>query len=238
MNLAPGDKALFKCGDTWHVETLVITKSGTETNPITYSSYPSGCQDKPVFSGSRAISGWEAHSGNIYVADLTRGSNTGAFPKGINQLFRNGKRLSIGRWPNIDEADNGYSTIDGATDLKTITDNELPVADWTNAVVHIKGMRWYLINREVTGSSGTTLSLAVDTECWYGCKGWGYFINSHMATLDKDGEWFYDSASNKVYIYSAIGKPAEGEIEGSVVVEGDARFMGAIVLGLHLKTHI
>ncbi|MBF0608932.1 MAG: FG-GAP-like repeat-containing protein [Candidatus Magnetobacterium sp. LHC-1] len=238
LNLTAGDQVLFKCGDTWRVETLIVTKSGTETNPITYSSYPQGCEDKPILSGSRPISGWEPYSGNIYVADLTKGNNTGMFTRGINQLFKNGKRLRLGRWPNTGEADNGYSTIDGAPNLKTIVDNELPNADWTNAVVHIKGMRWYIINREVTGSSGTTLSLAVDTECWYGCTGWGYFINNHMATLDQDGEWYYDSASNKVYLYSATGSPADAAMEGSVVVEGDAKFMGAIILGLHLKTHI
>ena len=53
-----------------------------------------------------------------------------------------------------------------------ITDYELPAKDWTGAVAHIKGMRWYILNRHVTGSSGPTLHLGADAGCWGGCGGW------------------------------------------------------------------
>ncbi|MBF0344422.1 MAG: VCBS repeat-containing protein [Nitrospirae bacterium] len=238
LNLRPGDRVLFKCGDTWRVETLIITKSGTEVDPVTFSSYPEGCASKPSISGSRAISGWDEYNGNIFVADLSKGNNSGLFTNGINQLFRNGKRLRLGRWPNLSEGDNGYSTIDSSTDGKTLTDNELPKVDWTGAVVHIKGMRWYILNREVAGSSGNTLTLGVAADCWGGCTGWGYFINNHLATLDQDGEWYYDGTLKKVYMYSNSGRPGDNEIEGSVIVSGDGAYWGGIILGLQLQTHI
>ena len=40
LNLQPGDRVLLKCGDVWHAEQLVLSKSGTELAPIVISSYP------------------------------------------------------------------------------------------------------------------------------------------------------------------------------------------------------
>ena len=93
LALNPGDKVLFKCGDTWQGEMLTIDASGTVTDPIIFGSYPGGCADKPVLSGAEPLSGWTAYSGNIYSADLSAGANAGKFPNGISQLFRNGDRL-------------------------------------------------------------------------------------------------------------------------------------------------
>ena len=54
LNLQPGDRVLFKCGDTWRAEQLILSKSGTSAAPIQFSSYPAGCANKPSLSGSRA----------------------------------------------------------------------------------------------------------------------------------------------------------------------------------------
>lgn len=241
LSLQPGDQVLFKCGDTWRGEMLQITASGTQENPIVFGSYPENCTNQPVLSGAQPIGGWTQHNGSIYVADLSAGANAGLFPSGINQLFRNGTRLTLGRWPNLDANDNGgYSLVESAPDARTLVDSALPAGDWTGAMVHIKSMRWLLLNRVVAGSSGSTLTLAEDTDCWGGCGdpdpadpdtyGWGYFINNHLNTLDQDGEWYYDQATNRVYLFSAGGTPQS--IEGSVILEDDANFAGGIILGV------
>ncbi len=36
LNLQPGDRVLFKCGDVWHAEQLILSKSGTEPAPIVF----------------------------------------------------------------------------------------------------------------------------------------------------------------------------------------------------------
>ncbi len=232
LNLQPGDRVLFKCGDTWHGEMLTITKSGSAGQPITISSYPADCASRPILSGARPISGWSLYSSNIYAADLGAGTNAGKFANGINQLFRGDARLLLGRWPNLDAGDGGYSTIDGQPASSQITDAQLPAVNWTGAVAHIKGMRWYILNRQVTGRSGTTLSLGSNNDCWGGnCTGWGYFLNNHLSTLDRDGEWFYDAATKKVYLYSTSGMPADGQLEGSVILKTDDRSWGGVTLG-------
>ncbi len=132
-HLDPGDRVLFKCGDTWRKETLNITWSGTENNKIFFGSYPCGCGDKPVISGSLPVTGWKLYRDDIYEADLTAGGNAARFGTGasgilgLNQLFRDGRRLLLARWPNLDDPhDNGYSTIDQAVSDTVLVDNELP----------------------------------------------------------------------------------------------------------------
>jgi uncharacterized repeat protein (TIGR01451 family) len=237
LALGAGDKVLFRCGDTWRAEMLRIIRSGTSGSPITYGSYPSEtCSDKPVISGALPLTGWTLYSGNIYRVDLAAGENAGHFPHGINQLFRDGKRLGIGRFPNITAPDGGYSTIDSQPGGNKITDDALPAVDWSGAGVHIKGMRWYILNRTVTGDSGNTLTLNSAASCWGGCAGWGFWLDNHLATLDQDGEWFYDAAAQRVYLYSTHGAPAN--IEASVVFDESSAFLGGIILGEHLKAHV
>ena len=182
-----------------------------------------GCANQPSLSGSQPIVGWSVYSGTIYVANLLSGANAGLFPMGINQLFRNGQRLTLGRWPNLDAGNGGYAFVDVHTAGGTqVTDYQLPAAiNWTGAIVHIKNIRWSMLDRQVTGSSGTTLTLNQGLSClisgWGDCIGWGYFVNNHLGTLDEDGEWYYDAATGNVYLVSTSGAPTN--IEGSVIQE-------------------
>lgn len=234
LALQPGDRVSLRCGDVWRSDPLVITRSGSSGQPITFTSYPAGCANQPVLSGTQPIAGWSAYRANIYQADLSAGSNAGKFGFGVNQLFRNGQRLRLGRWPNLDAGDGGYSTIDAQPSGTQISDNQLPAGDWKGAVAHIRGMRWYILNRQVTGSSGTTFSLGAALDCWDGCSGWGYFLNNHLATLDQEGEWFYDATAKRVYLYTSRGAPADGQVEGSVILQDDDRSWGAVQLGKDL----
>ncbi len=224
LDLQPGDQVRFMCGDVWRAEQLVITKSGTQAASIVFGSYPQGCANKPAFSGSLPITGWILDSGSIYQADLP----VGEFPMGINQLFRDDQRLRLGRWPNLDAGNGGYSFVDSHTPGSDhITDNELPNINWSGATVHIKNIRWSMLDRQVTGSSGHTLILNRGLSClvegWTTCTGWGYFINNALSTLDQDGEWYYDPAARRVYLYSTGGLPTA--IEGSVIQEQDANLV-------------
>ncbi|MCB1052277.1 MAG: right-handed parallel beta-helix repeat-containing protein [Acidobacteria bacterium] len=236
LSLLPGDQVLFKCGDVWRGEVLRITRSGSAAQPIVFGSFPADCGDRPVLSGAFPVSGWSVFSGNVYVADLDLGANSGLFPFGMNQLFRNGTRLAPGRWPNLDEGDQGYSIIESQPANNRIQDNQLPAVNWNGALVHIKGMRWYIVNRVVTTTSGTTLTLNADAGCWNNnCTQWGFFINGHLATLDRDGEWFYEASTNRIFLYSTS---APTNIEASTIIADDDVFRGGIVLGRHLQEHI
>lgn len=239
LALQPGDQVLFKCGDVWRGTPLEITRSGASGSPITFSSYPAGCANQPLLDGTQLIGGWSVYSGSIYAADLNSGGNAGKFPNGINQLFRNGTRLTMGRWPNLNAGDGGYSTVDGQPANHRISDNQLPAVNWTGATIHLKVIRWSMINRNVTGRSGNTLTLNADALCPFttNCTGWGYFINNHLSTLDQDGEWYYDKNAGRVYLY-ASSNPSAHTIEGSVVLRTDDRNWGGVVVGTDLDLQV
>ena len=240
LNLQPGDRVLLKCGDIWRADQLILNNSGTQSAPIEFNSYPAGCANKPVLSGSRGISGWVLDasdaSGKVYQADLSLGD----FPLGIDQLFRNGQRLTMGRWPNLDAPNAGYAFVDAHTaNSNQITDNDLPALNWTGTIVHIKNIRWSMLDRQVTSSSSHKLTLNTGLSClvesWADCTGWGYFINNSRNTLDEDGEWYYDKSTNHVYLYSSNGTP--GNIEGSVVLADGVNIQqGGIMLSKGLAT--
>jgi hypothetical protein len=231
LALQPGDSVRFKCGDTWRAEPLVIAQSGAAGSPITFGSYPTAnCANRPILSGAQPVSGWAVYAANIYVADLSAGANAGKFGYGVNQLFKNTARLPFGRWPNLTEYDHGYSTIDSQPGSTQIQDSQLPAGNWSGAIAHIKGMRWYILNRQVSARSGATLTFTANNDCWGGnCTGWGYWLDNHLATLDQEGEWYYDAAAHKLYLYTTGGTPAG--IEGSVVLRNDTRSWGGLQLG-------
>ena len=238
--LQPGDEVRLACTEVWRTQSLVITRSGSTGNPIVFSSHPADCVDKPILSGARPISGWTWVADDLYMADLDTGANSGLFPLGINQLFRGPDRLPFGRWPNIQgHPDGGYAEVDSQPSSNRIRDTELPAADWSGAVMHIKGIRWYMLNREVTADSGSTLTLGSDVQCWGGdCSQWGYFLNNHLDTLDLEGEWFWDESTNRVYLYSEAGIPDDTALEGSALTDMEGSLWGAVVLGRNLQDHI
>jgi hypothetical protein len=236
LALQPGDRVLFRCGDTWRGEMLYVRRSGAEGSPISFGAYPEGCTELPVLSGAHPVAGWATHASNIYVADLRAGANAARFPLGVNQLFRGAQRLPFGRWPNANAADGGYATISAFPSSAQISADGLPDQDWSGAHAHIKGMRWYILNRQVSARAGNTLTLSKDISCYEGtCAGWGFWLSNHLATLDQEGEWFYDTATSRLYLYTAQGAPADGTIEASAILRDDDRAWGGITLGEDLK---
>ncbi|MBN1354441.1 MAG: right-handed parallel beta-helix repeat-containing protein, partial [Candidatus Omnitrophica bacterium] len=67
FTFSPGDTICFKAGESWNnenglLDTLNITYSGTEDNPITFTRYGEG--ENPQFYGLRTISGGWTYMGN------------------------------------------------------------------------------------------------------------------------------------------------------------------------------
>lgn len=69
--LLPGDSVRLKCGQSWN-ETLMIGVSGTPAAPITVTSQPLGCTDKPLIDGSIAVPShaWTYFADDIYKVSI------------------------------------------------------------------------------------------------------------------------------------------------------------------------
>jgi hypothetical protein len=74
----PGDKILFKRGETWTGTTLAVTWSGTSNKPITFGAYGNG--DRPVIDGNDTVN-CLLMQGRSYITlsslDVTRGLDSG-----------------------------------------------------------------------------------------------------------------------------------------------------------------
>ncbi len=191
----PGDQILFKRGNKW-TGTLTVNTSGSEGNPIVYGAYGTG--EKPTIYGSEVISEWTLYSGNIYKAN---------FNSEITQLFINGKRVRIARFPN-----NGYLAVDALISNFKFTCNELDSdVDYKGATVIARTVRWLLETNVVTSSISNTLTIG--TTFTYKAKtGMNFFLNNKLEFLDSPGEWYYDKKTKTVYLWTPKGDSPDNYI--------------------------
>ncbi|MBK6285928.1 MAG: right-handed parallel beta-helix repeat-containing protein [Draconibacterium sp.] len=198
--LYPGDQVLFKRGDEW-TGNLRVNLSGTKENPITFGSY--GIGNNPKINGSEIISGWTLHSGNIYKA---------TFNKIINQLFLNDSRINVARLPDKD-----YFDITVVNSSASFTSSNL------DNNINYKGAKWIgrtstysMVTLNVTSSNGKTITLAEAPYADLNIKE-GFFLVGKLEFLDSPGEWYYDSATKTVYVWTLNNdSPENYVVRGSV----------------------
>ena len=79
-------------------ETFILEPedSGTQSDPTVFRAFPN---EHPILCGTRKINNFEPYEGKIYKANLT-GISNGSYP--VRQLFANGKRQILARYPNFD----------------------------------------------------------------------------------------------------------------------------------------
>ena len=207
--IQPGDSIFFERGSIFNGE-LTILFSGTAENKIYIGAYGSG--PKPVVSGSIEIKNWATAGKNTWVAECPSCQNE------PGNLFIDNKVQPLGRYPN-----DGYRTLQCTSICQaTLSDNTLSFADgyWDNAEVVARSSRWTLDNLPVLSYQNKTFTFLLPAS--YPLPGgFGYFIQKHLSTLDKNGEWFYDKSAKKVYLYLDQGvMPTEHSIGISVTDVG------------------
>jgi hypothetical protein len=203
-----GDTVLFERGDYWE-ETLTIPNSGSSGSPVVYGAYGTG--SAPKIYGSNLIDiSWTVHSGNIYVGDY---STT------ITQLFLNDERVNVSREP-----DSGWgiiTSVQNSTTQFTSTDLESSY-DYTDALCVLWSSNFLMYNRDVTGQSGTD-SIKITTSAFSSGNynnlkiDCGFVLVGGLDLIDQAGEWWYDDANNKIYVWTPDGtSPANYTVRGSV----------------------
>ena len=204
VSFKPGDRILFHCGDTF-TGTIKVNNSGTSGSAIVYGSYGTGA--KPKIYGSEAITGWTKHSGNIYKATLN---------SSVNQLFINDSKLKAARHPN-----NGFLTINSVQSSTQFTCNGLDGGiNYTGAKWFGRTRQWTADLKDVTSSSSKTLNL--DSAPIYDLgTNEGFILMNKLEFLDSPGEWYYNSSTKTIYLWTPNGdSPTNYIIRGSVYSNG------------------
>lgn len=215
-SLLPGDSVLFKCGDTFS-GSFTISVSGSTSFPIVFSTYGSG--SKPIITGLTALTSWTAQASNKWEAYCP---NCGT---SVNMLVLNDSVKAIGRHPNYNSPNKGYLNFESHIGNSQITDNQLTnTPNWTGAEVVIRKNHWIIDRDIITSHLNTTLSYS-STSAYSPIDNWGYFIQNHPSTLDQHGEWYYNSLTKKIIIYSNIAPSVGVSTIDTVIVVKNANYV-------------
>lgn len=184
-----GDKIGLIANGKWE-EVLTIPSSGESNNPITFGAYGTGA--KPVIYGSKVISGWTHHSGNIYYATLEDDN--------IYQVFQNNVPLQSARYPN-----SGYHTITGLTSQTVFSSTGLDAGkNYAGCTIILRDSPWSLQTKTINSSSGQTLTINSST-AYSLSTGKGFFLYGHLDFLTGAGQWYLDKSANRLYVRTTNG---------------------------------
>jgi hypothetical protein len=187
-SLKAGDNILLNRGETFY-GSITITKSGASGSPITIGAYGSGAN--PVVTGFKTISAWTNLGSNIWESASTVSSLSS-----VNMVAANGVNYAMGRYPN-----SGYLTFQSHVGHTSITSSSLGATNWTGAEVVIRKNRGVIDRSLITAQSGTTLTYSSGSGD-DGIDNFGFFIQNDVRTLDQQNEWYYNSSTKKLRIYS------------------------------------
>ena len=199
LSLQAGDSVLFRRGDTFR-GTLVIRSSGSANHPVVFDAYGNG--QKPVLSGSIPVTDWTNVHGNVWQAACpTCGSQ-------VTGLYHNGTSLPLGRWPNSDVPTKSTLAIRSHTgNSQIVSQQHLPDGiNWQGAEVVMRPTAWIIDRALVDRQDGDALNLSYQSN-YAPTDGGGFFLQNHPATLDQQGEWYYNPTTKIVQLYSASGSP-------------------------------
>jgi len=208
----PGDSIQFRCGDEWR-EQLNVSNSGVSGSPITFTSFGTDCNlaNRPVLSAYEVITGWSQYSQNIYMASVT---------SDVKQLFINGLYVKLAQHPDYQHPHDSRFRIVGpdpadpqgkvnyqsaayifntglAGSLASMCQN-----NFSSAGIHIKTQNYLIEGREVSGFNPISgrLSLSIPT-LNTPKQNFGYYLDNKLCLLDSAGEWYYNPAEQKLYLW-------------------------------------
>ncbi|MCB1933366.1 MAG: S8 family serine peptidase [Candidatus Accumulibacter sp.] len=213
---AAGDALLLKCGSTWR-ETTALSNANAPAGGLVIGSYGSNCSasNRPKVSGADLIGGvtWTIEAGfggrPVYVA---------TWPKAVKTLYWNGTPMAPARHPNFNGVGQEFALVASVLNASAFKRATAEIAaigsDLVGATVYVRSNPWAMESREVLSSSSDgTIATTVP---FYGGvdAGEGYFFEGKLALLDSPGEWHYDAAAKRLYVWTPTGQsPVTGVLE-------------------------
>ena len=204
--LNPGDTVLFKRGEIFQ-GVLRIAANGNNNHPIVFSAYGNGA--RPQISGLKMLSNWQPEKKGVWSSVCANCSGS------LNVVLVNDSMMPMGRYPNASASNAGYRTIADHFKNSSITDSaEMSSTDWAGAELVIRKNRFIIDRSRIIQTQGNTISYRGGS-FYEPTNGFGYFIQDHPATLDQNGEWFFEKTTKKLVIYFYPGNPVSMRIKVS-----------------------
>jgi parallel beta-helix repeat protein len=203
-----GFKVLVRGGVYRLNRTLILgpEDSGTESDPVIFQAYN---HERAVLSGGKLIDNFQPYKGKIFKADLKT-----IVPKEfmVRQLFADGKRQILARFPNYDTSNpvgGGFLYVEDSVESygkrkfkyhlggvnKWVHDEHgevfiFPRLNWSNDTVPINQID--RVDRVVTLSRDAAYAIL---------PGNRYYFQNFLEELDSPGEWFFDNREKELYYW-------------------------------------
>lgn len=192
--------------------TLVITPAMTAGRGLSIGAYPN---EQVTLCGATALSAhWEAWRGPVFRCFIGKGLS-------VDQLFCNGKRLPMARYPNTDTTRRIYNgTAEDAISPSRVGRWRDPSGGYVHA---LQQYEWGSLDYKITGKDsaghlalegGWQMSRPAPMHARY------RYVENIFEELDAPGEWYYDRTSGELYCYPPVGvHPGAARFERSVLRE-------------------
>lgn len=198
---------LLRSGVYYLPETVVFTPedSGTEACPVTYAA--AGDEQVILSGGARLELRWEPFRDGIFKAAVAEGLT-------IDQLFLDGQRQHMARYPDFDPAVrhfNGYAADAFSPERAARWDD--PRGGFIHAM---HAHEWGDFHYRITGRDPQG-NVAYEGG-WQNNRRMGMharyrMVENILEELDAPGEWFHDDRSRTLYLYP----PAECDLSKAVI---------------------
>jgi len=230
--LFAGDTLTLRAG-SYH-EIVTVARSGTAHAPITIAAYPG---ETPTLVGAQFVNGpWTLYSGSIYSTP---------WPSQPMQVFSDGHLLNEARWPNtaIENLAGMTVAIADAGNATSLTKASLPPVDLTGAWIRIMaGQAWVGYDRQIASDDQATGELSWTTPVnamseLIPRRGNKFVVYGKLNLLDAPGEWFWDPATQLLYVWTQDGASPAGRIDAgtAAAVLNLSGQSNIVVNGLHAR---
>lgn len=183
--------------------------SGTEEAPITYKALEG---ETPILSGGFPLYlRWQLYEKGVFVAALPEFARSIPF----DQLFLNGERMHLARYPNYDAKARYFNgTAADAIEPSRTRRWENPIGGFVHALHKHEwgGYHYFIVGKRENGE--LTLEGGWQNNRQLGMHPEHRFVENIREELDAPGEWFIDFSTGLLYCY-----PPEGVDINSAAVE-------------------
>lgn len=213
--LPQGGATVFIRGGTYSLPqtlTFEAQDSGSPGSPVTYQAYQG---EKPVVIGGKAVAGFKPYQGKILKADVAAQGLKGVE---FRQLFCNGRRMHLARYPNFDPQNpygGGWAYADGKPvpmyadvpdeDKRTLHYKPSDAREWARPeegeVFVFPRYNWWNNIVRIKSIDRDRRLVTLAGNCSYGIRPTDrYYVRGMREELDAPGEWYLDNRTGMLYL--------------------------------------